>query len=341
MQEYNSGPVSNQSIIIRTSDNASNVRPNDRLLRLAQLANSSTTTVGSSSHVNLPSYEDVTKNIENKDYSDVSKADTEITIPPPTYDSVIKTLDTQSVSSASQLPQYNDVAVTDAPPTYHSIFTDSVLRVMNPFISENVETQQIPSNNVLDYGLTNVLLTIFIIIVLIAFVAVLPISMIIIGITYIHDCPVQPRIPIYLIVLGFFQMLECCGRLGYKCVQTQNTQQRNAWRERYRRKDPLVYFVIVWFIIGSMWVYQTNPECQNCHIQSTMKTNQTRLSTTPSLATVLPTEPAQNLVYCDMTVYKFAFWVITTYYSIIVFFCFLILVDVIFKGLNRCCNISR
>ena len=30
---------------------------------------------------------------------------------------------------------------------------------------------------------------------------------------------------------------------------------------RYRSKDPFVYFIVVWFVVGSMWVYQNYPSC--------------------------------------------------------------------------------
>ena len=32
---------------------------------------------------------------------------------------------------------------------------------------------------------------------------------------------------------------------------------------RYRSKDPFVYFIVVWFVVGSMWVYQNYPSCHD------------------------------------------------------------------------------
>lgn len=271
---------------------------------------------------------------------------------PPSYESIVRFdghVDTVSLPSTSQLPKYKDVVLKDAPPSYQSLFTDRVLRVMNPFTDGGEPVLEVTAGMTTS-KVTTFCLNVLLLFVLISFVLILPVSMITIGIVFIHKCPVQPRIPVYLIVLGFFQMLECCGRLAYKLFQGSPNQ--NSWRERYRRKDPLVYFVIVWFVIGSMWVYQTNPDCKDCKLVSipnNITTATTTLNTTSTLyshSTVTTditsnSKPLESVMYCSKLLYSFAFWVITTYYSIIGFFCVLILIDVTLRAINRCCCSCR
>jgi len=275
--------------------------------------------------------------------------------PPPSYDAVVRIqikADTVSLPSTSQLPRYRDVAgLADAPPTYHSLFSDKMLRAINPFADDSdVAADSCDAIVQARCKFASVCFNFLLFVFLITFVLILPIGMIAIGITFVHSCPVQPRIPIYLIVLGIFQMLECCGRLGYKIFQ--NGQERNGWRERYRRKDPLVYFVIVWFVIGSMWVYQTDPKCKDCtekHTYTVQPVFNTTIGnystmavvTTPSAVTGKVEPEVTPTHYCDAIIYNFAFWIITTYYSVIGFFCLMLIIDVFLRTINRCCCSQR
>lgn len=315
-------------------------RPNENLLSLGRLNGSTRSNASSSSsHVNVQpvSQQDI-------ETSEVLGSNENLPSPPP-YDMVVKVHisdDAVSLPSTSQLPRYNDVAgLKDAPPTYHSLFSDKVFRVINPFSDALGANENSDSQTEGGCKFSTVATNFFLFIFLIIFVLLLPIGMITMGIIFVHSCPKQPRIPIYLIVLGFFQMLECCGRLGYKLFQNG---QRNTWRERYRRKDPLVYFVIVWFVIGSMWVYQTDPNCsdKDCGNGLTLSndlnmtlSNETLFAiTTPLTSTV--EHPPQPGMYCDKIIYNFAFWIITTYYSVIGFFCFMLFIDMMMRTLNRC-----
>jgi len=164
--------------------------------------------------------------------------------------------------------------------------------------------------------------------------------MIAMGIIYVHKCPIQPRLPIYLIVLGFFQMLECCGRLAFKLFQSQENRRNETWRDRYRRKDPLIYFVIVWFIIGSMWVYQTDPFCKDCP-KAPILTNLSLSSEYMKNYTTSSAWKLQANETCDKTIFAFAFWIVTSYYSVIAFFFLLVLFDVITRVFTRFCCPGR
>lgn len=313
-------------------------RPNENLLNVGKLR------LSLKASGNGESSSDITP-----DSTQESESNSEVELPPPpSYESVVKfngDVEAVSLPSTSQLPTYHDVAgLKDAPPTYQSLFTDRVLRVINPFNDDNENVLEV-TTTVATSKFATFCLNFLLFIVLVCFVLLLPVAMVVIGILFIHSCPVQPRIPIYLIVLGFFQMLECCGRLGYKLFQ--GNHQNNSWRERYRRKDPLVYFVIVWFVIGSMWVYQTNPDCKDCRNVVKPTVNITIVNTTSVPQTFpLPTtmelvQERKSVMYCDKIIYNFAFWIITTYYSIIGFFCLMILVDVTLRAINRCCCPQR
>ena len=44
-------------------------------------------------------------------------------------------------------------------------------------------------------------------------------------------------------------------------VYTKLRTQSQRERARYKSKDPFIYFIVVWFVVGSMWVYQNYPTC--------------------------------------------------------------------------------
>ena len=55
------------------------------------------------------------------------------------------------------------------------------------------------------------------------------IAEIVVGAVYLHDCPVQPLIPVYLVVVGVLYLLQpCLFTTGSLCV---------------------------WFLFGNVWVY--------------------------------------------------------------------------------------
>ena len=326
-----------ESGIAGPSNRSQQTRLNENLLALGKLR--------SSKNLN----NDIKNGSTNDEISrEASAVDVENLPLPPSYDSVVLKVKDEMVSlpSSSQLPRYQDVAgVDNGPPTYHSLFSDKMFRVINPFADDTEDMNSVVIDPQGRCKFATMALNSLLFVFLVTFVLLLPIGMISIGIIYVHSCPVQPRIPIYLIVLGFFQMLECCGRLGYKLFQ--NGQQQNGWRERYRRKDPLVYFVIVWFVIGSMWVYQTDPNCKDCtdivlptsslnHTSHHNITSMAVITTASTTANLKSTDRPSSVMYCNSVIYNFAFWIITTYYSVIGFFCLMLIVDVTLRTINRC-----
>ncbi|XP_066440227.1 transmembrane protein 272-like isoform X2 [Eleutherodactylus coqui] len=81
---------------------------------------------------------------------------------------------------------------------------------------------------------------------------VLSIAMVIIGSVHVDNCPVEPKIPIYLIVAGVFHLL------AFALIPLKMVAEKVA----YSIESILGIFSFCWFIAGSVWVfrvYQENP----------------------------------------------------------------------------------
>ncbi|KAL8580468.1 hypothetical protein ACOMHN_053183 [Nucella lapillus] len=116
----------------------------------------------------------------------------------------------------------------------------------------------------------------------------LPLVMTIIGVNYLHECPVEPKLPIYLVVGGCFGIVKLLFLL---------------WKQMKRHKEDLGdlhddldlltmtrmtnialnIFLCVWFGLGHYWVF---------HIW------------TPHFTA--PLHEPKN--WCDKTVFLFSFW---------------------------------
>ncbi len=119
------------------------------------------------------------------------------------------------------------------------------------------------------------------------------------GVQHIDQCPVESKIPIYLIVLGAFgllrDMIACRNRLkndgeGEATSGAMNDGEDEELSERHMYCQLLtVCFILPWFICGNVWVYKNY---------------------TPSF------QPGDSN-YCDKTLYLFAFWLNTSVYIVI------------------------
>ncbi|XP_073514539.1 transmembrane protein 272-like isoform X3 [Phyllobates terribilis] len=81
---------------------------------------------------------------------------------------------------------------------------------------------------------------------------VLSIAMVIIGSMHVDNCPIEPKIPIYLIVAGVFHLL------AFALIPLKIVAEKLA----YSIESVLGIFSFCWFIAGSVWVfriYQENP----------------------------------------------------------------------------------
>ncbi|XP_066591305.1 transmembrane protein 272-like [Prorops nasuta] len=204
-------------------------------------------------------------------------------VPPPSYVEVNPVV----INERGTPPSYEEVIDPNAPPpSYDSLFG-------------RMREARKRSKGVFEF-LKNIIMlllgTIGFTIVLGLF-AIIPISMIIIGGLYINDCPLGSNIPIYLIVGGGFaifkHLLDCCTAMKLRLLE------RDTERTKKSRTQKLVEcLMIMWFILGSMWVYREYEPNYN-----------------PALGK-----------YCNKTLYLFAFWLITFTYICLGCFCVLPLI---------------
>ncbi|KAF6199981.1 hypothetical protein GE061_006279 [Apolygus lucorum] len=120
---------------------------------------------------------------------------------------------------------------------------------------------------------------------------VIPIAMFCVGSNYFNDCPLNPNIPLYLLLGGllgaFKQFLQFFHRV--------NTRQRPDEEEDIERGSSLQSlincFMMAWFILGSYWVYKEYE----------------------------PNYDPLKGPWCNKTLYLFAFWQITFIYILFAF----------------------
>ncbi|XP_065140696.1 transmembrane protein 272-like [Paramisgurnus dabryanus] len=118
------------------------------------------------------------------------------------------------------------------------------------------------------------------------FVIVLPIAQVSIGAIHLHDCPVQPYIPIYLLVSGVFALV--LGLLScLPCTQEPDDGTHSPLSSLCTTWNSLVsLFLFCWFIAGNIWIYSIYQ----------------------------PNYISGKEQYCDKTLYLFAFWTTTLVY---------------------------
>uniref|UniRef100_A0A3Q3IJB9 Uncharacterized protein n=1 Tax=Monopterus albus TaxID=43700 RepID=A0A3Q3IJB9_MONAL len=121
---------------------------------------------------------------------------------------------------------------------------------------------------------------------------ILPVAQIAIGSVYLNDCPRQPYIPIYLIVVGVFGMvlsvLSCLP-----CAQEPTDGTSNPLSRVCATWNSLTsLFLFCWFIAGNVWIYSI--------YQPSYNKNATNVD-----------------AYCNKTLYLFAFWTTTLFYILL------------------------
>ncbi|XP_048355387.1 transmembrane protein 272 [Sphaerodactylus townsendi] len=109
----------------------------------------------------------------------------------------------------------------------------------------------------------------FLIFGLLAFLA-LPLSMALVGMKFLDDCPVQPLIPLYLLVAGVIGSLKIAlllfdstrmrQLLSKSVVIDDDDDDEYPWRQnahKYYIHLTLSVFLFLWFILGNYWVFST------------------------------------------------------------------------------------
>uniref|UniRef100_A0A8C3VSA1 Transmembrane protein 272 n=1 Tax=Catagonus wagneri TaxID=51154 RepID=A0A8C3VSA1_9CETA len=101
---------------------------------------------------------------------------------------------------------------------------------------------------------------------------VLPRSMAFTGVKFVEDCPVQPLMPLYLLVCGIIGALKVSPllydstrmtRLLSKAVVIDDDDDAEyPWRQnahKYYIHLLLSLFLFLWFILGNYWVFSVYP----------------------------------------------------------------------------------
>ncbi|XP_056431152.1 transmembrane protein 272-like [Gadus chalcogrammus] len=123
-------------------------------------------------------------------------------------------------------------------------------------------------------------------------VCALPVAQIVIGSLYLHQCPRQRLIPVYLVVVGVFglmlSLLSClpCSQQAEDGSSTALGRVCATWNSLTS------LFLFCWFIAGNVWIYSIYQPNYN--------------------HTTTAVEP-----YCHKTLYLFAFWTTTLLYILL------------------------
>lgn len=111
--------------------------------------------------------------------------------------------------------------------------------------------------------------------VLLTLAMTVPVLMVIMGVQYIRECPLEPHIPIYLLVGGCFGTLKILWLLCQQVRSRRYERIDDAFAEdgleeiftstSYRATDvALTIFLLIWFGMGNYWVYRIYlPNFQN------------------------------------------------------------------------------
>ncbi|KAI0234079.1 hypothetical protein LSAT2_015710, partial [Lamellibrachia satsuma] len=125
--------------------------------------------------------------------------------------------------------------------------------------------------------------------IVVALVLAVPISMIVMGSIYLGQCPREHYIPIYLIVAGAFGILKNLSNIVQRVKARVDDEGDD---ENVTKSNPfdgiLNCFLLAWFIAGNVWIYRIYNDFDSVDETSSM--------------------------YCQPTLYWFAFWITTASY---------------------------
>lgn len=145
-------------------------------------------------------------------------------------------------------------------------------------------------------NLYSIICSSYLVIVTLVLFTGLPIAMIAIGIVHINNCPVESKIPIWLIVFGVFGLMNCLIRLTTSIIiQTRHRKRNVIFHEPF----PVFivttlnsFFLFIWFCIGNAWVFS---------IKSLQQSS----------------DKGNADTYCNQVCYDFAFWSIISFWIIV------------------------
>ncbi|RNA22257.1 hypothetical protein BpHYR1_014704 [Brachionus plicatilis] len=124
-------------------------------------------------------------------------------------------------------------------------------------------------------------------VVILILMTIFPISMIVIGATNMDKCPIEPKIPIWLIVAGSVSIV--LALISFITLAVPSLKVKLVLTVVFGILGGLLgMFQFAWFITGNVWVYSKH-------------------------RTVVYDDPDSGL-YCDKTLFLFTFWTITASY---------------------------
>lgn len=132
--------------------------------------------------------------------------------------------------------------------------------------------------------------------VLVGIFNIIPITMIVIGSVYLNDCKIERMIPVYLVVYGALLLFRYLWTSCLRCSAKNDSDDiREKDVDTFQFCTVLVvlldFFLIIWFIIGNVWIYGNFPDVQYHNKGSSS--------------------------YCHGVLYLFAFWHTTLHYIIL------------------------
>ncbi|XP_062503669.1 transmembrane protein 272-like [Corticium candelabrum] len=186
---------------------------------------------------------------------------------------------------------------SDAPPSYGSLFPDKMKpNQIGRNLRRGFSLGGSDERETGGKGCIGLITSLGCLLLILGITLGIPITMIAIGAHNLYDCPIQKYVPIWLVVMGVFQMIETSFRVCFH-------GSRNEEDDNQASKDPLACFIFAWFIAGNVWVFQ------NWNEYTPVKMN--------------TTTGALNSNYCDDLTMKFSFGIIICSYLLVggILFC--------------------
>ncbi|UJR18074.1 hypothetical protein I4U23_004974 [Adineta vaga] len=144
--------------------------------------------------------------------------------------------------------------------------------------------------------------SITIVLIILPLLSALPLASMIVGITRIKQCPIQPKIPMYMIVFGAVGFALCVVIISvilsrvfccYKSRDTARCEGTTLWT--CSGAIPLLLLFFAWFIVGCVWVFNVRGQVQFDN----------------------PDQPD----YCHKSLYNFAYCLLIAQYNVIFLIC--------------------
>ncbi|XP_003389967.1 PREDICTED: uncharacterized protein LOC100634411 isoform X3 [Amphimedon queenslandica] len=168
--------------------------------------------------------------------------------PPPSYSDTV----------TDKAPISSSLGRTDAPPAYGDLFP-GFQDVRDQVDKARQSEGPAPAPVAVPLTLCNILCKSFFCGCCYLLLAALPVAMIVIGSVYLHDCTLQGRIPVFLIVFGCFSLLQtCCGVGKMFCCRGNDDENDNQNRRKKGGnfcEGLITTFLFIWVIVGSVYTF--------------------------------------------------------------------------------------